>query len=147
MSNYCFKYWPPTGFIYEATYFTYERLVGWLWTKHQILLGPRCYLTSDLPLVELSPCSKGGQGEGETAVIAHQSSLTKSSTHLFNSPVGVLNRSLCIWLGNQGRKNVRDDISKIIYQMVEGISGFGITAFGQGNIIPTSHLDLKVLQH
>ena len=27
-------------------------------------------------------------------------------THLFNSPVGVLNRSLCIWLGNQGRKNV-----------------------------------------
>ena len=43
------------------------RLVGWLWTKHHILLGPRCYLP-----VELSPCSKGGQGEGEAAVIAHQ---------------------------------------------------------------------------
>ena len=40
-------------------------MVGWLWTKH--LLGPRCYLP-----VEFSPCSKGGQGEGEAAVIAHQ---------------------------------------------------------------------------
>ena len=48
------------------------RLVGRLWTKHHILLGPRCYFTSDLPLVELSPCSKGGQGKGEAAVIAHQ---------------------------------------------------------------------------
>ena len=38
----------------------------------QALLGPRCYFTSDPPLVELSPCSKGGQGEGEAAVIAHQ---------------------------------------------------------------------------
>ena len=47
-------------------------LVGWLWTKHHILLGPRCYFTSDPPLVELSPCSRGGQGEGEAAVIAHQ---------------------------------------------------------------------------
>ena len=47
-------------------------LVGWLWTKHHILLGPRCYFTSDPPLVEHSPCSKGGQGEGEAAVIAHQ---------------------------------------------------------------------------
>ena len=28
--------------------------------------------TNDPPLVELSPCSKGGQGEGEVAVIAHQ---------------------------------------------------------------------------
>ena len=46
---------------------------GGLWTKHHILLGPRCYFTSDPPLVELSPCSKGGQGEGEAAVIAHQS--------------------------------------------------------------------------
>ena len=42
-------------------------LVGWLWTKHHILLGPMCYLP-----VELSPCSKGSQGEGEAAVIAHQ---------------------------------------------------------------------------
>ena len=31
-----------------------------------------CYFTSDPPLVELSPCSKGGQGEGEAAVISHQ---------------------------------------------------------------------------
>ena len=46
--------------------------MGWLWTKHHILLGPRCYFTSDLPLVQLSPCSKGGQGEGEAAVIAHR---------------------------------------------------------------------------
>ena len=51
---------------------TLRRLVGWLWTKHHILLGPRCYFTSDPPLVELSPCSKDGQGEGEAAVIAHQ---------------------------------------------------------------------------
>ena len=48
------------------------RLVGWLWTKHHILLGPRRYFTSDPPLVELSPCSKDGQGEGEAADIAHQ---------------------------------------------------------------------------
>ena len=47
-------------------------LVGWLWTKHHILLGRRCHFTSDLPLVELSPCSKGGQGEGEAVVVAHQ---------------------------------------------------------------------------
>ena len=47
-------------------------LVGWLWTKHHILLGPRRYFTSDPPLVELSPCSKDGQGEGEAADIAHQ---------------------------------------------------------------------------
>ena len=46
--------------------------VGWLWTKHHILLGPRCYFTSDPPLVELSPCSKDGQGEGKAAVISHQ---------------------------------------------------------------------------
>ena len=46
--------------------------VGWLWTKHHILLGPRRYFTSDPPLVELSPCSKDGQGEGESADIAHQ---------------------------------------------------------------------------
>ena len=45
---------------------------GGLWTKHHILLGPRCYFTSDPPLVELSPCSKDGQSEGEAAVIAHQ---------------------------------------------------------------------------
>ena len=49
-----------------------DRLVGWLWTKNHILLGPRCYFTSDPPLVELSPCSKDGQGEGEAAVIAHK---------------------------------------------------------------------------
>ena len=47
-------------------------LVGWLWTKHHILLGPRRYFTSDPPLVELSPCSKDGQGEGEATDIAHQ---------------------------------------------------------------------------
>ena len=47
-------------------------LVGWLWTKHRILLGPRRYFTSDPPLVEISPCSKDGQGEGEAADIAHQ---------------------------------------------------------------------------
>ena len=49
-------------------------LVGWLWTKHHIniLLGPRRYFTSDPPLVELSPCSKDGQGEGEAVDIAHQ---------------------------------------------------------------------------
>ena len=47
-------------------------LVGWLWTKHHILLEPRRYFTSDPPLVELSPCSKDGQGEGEAADIAHQ---------------------------------------------------------------------------
>ena len=34
--------------------------------------SPRCYFTSDLPLVELSPCSKDGQGEGEAAIISHQ---------------------------------------------------------------------------
>ena len=49
-----------------------EGLIGWLWTKHHILLGPRCYFTSDPPLVEHSPCSKDGQGEGEAAAIAHQ---------------------------------------------------------------------------
>ena len=37
-----------------------------------MLLGPRCYFTSDPPLVELSPCSKDGQGEGEATDIAHQ---------------------------------------------------------------------------
>ena len=47
-------------------------LVGWLWTKHHILSGPRRYFTSDPPLVELSPCSEDGQGEGEAADIAHQ---------------------------------------------------------------------------
>ena len=47
-------------------------LVGWLWTKHHILLGPRRYFTSDPPLVVLSPCSKGGQGEGEADDFAHQ---------------------------------------------------------------------------
>ena len=47
-------------------------LVGWLWTKHHILLGPRRYFTSDPPLVEFSPYSKDGQGEGEAADIAHQ---------------------------------------------------------------------------
>ena len=31
-------------------------LVGWLWTKHHILLEPRCYFNSDPPLMELSPC-------------------------------------------------------------------------------------------
>ena len=49
-------------------------LVGWLWTKHHILLGPRCYLP-----VELSPCSKGGQGEGEAAVTAHQPASRESN--------------------------------------------------------------------
>ena len=34
--------------------------VGLFWTKHHILLGPRCW-------VELSPCSKDVQGEGEAA--------------------------------------------------------------------------------
>ena len=47
-------------------------MVGWLWTKHHILLGPRRYFTIDPPLVELSLCSKDGQGEGEAADIAHQ---------------------------------------------------------------------------
>ena len=50
----------------------FTKMAGWLWTKHHILLGPRRYFTSDPPLVELSPCSKSGQGEGEAAVIAHQ---------------------------------------------------------------------------
>ena len=39
---------------------SWKRLVGWFWTKHHILLGPKC-------LVELSTCSEDVQGEGETA--------------------------------------------------------------------------------
>ena len=63
------KYW---GFYHSQLSNAISAQVGWLWTKHHILLGPRCYFTSDLPIVELSPCSKDGQGEGEAAVIAHQ---------------------------------------------------------------------------
>ena len=40
---------------------------SWLWTKHHIL-----HQLEQGAIVELSPCSKGGQGEGEAAVIAHQ---------------------------------------------------------------------------
>ena len=41
---------------------------GWL-----VGYGPSTIFSWDQgATVELSPCSKGGQGEGETAVIAHQ---------------------------------------------------------------------------